>query len=97
LPQAKNLPDGKDPVSVYGYPVGASLAVTQGAVARISYGPYNLELGLQIQLDATLNPGNHSDSTTRQPQAKSPRQGLPPSAQSIPINRRFMGNLFPWA
>ncbi|HEY7314993.1 MAG TPA: trypsin-like peptidase domain-containing protein [Gemmataceae bacterium] len=59
LPKAAGLPEGKDAVSVYGYPVGGtSLAVTRGAVARISYGAYASEFGLQIQIDAAVNPGN---------------------------------------
>jgi S1-C subfamily serine protease len=59
LPEAAGLPEGKDAVSVYGYPVGGtSLAVTRGTVARISYGPYAAEFGLQIQIDAAVNPGN---------------------------------------
>lgn len=56
---ASELPEAKDPVSVYGFPIGgSSLAVTKGTVARISYGPYASEFGLQIQIDAALNPGN---------------------------------------
>jgi S1-C subfamily serine protease len=60
LLRAAELPEGKDTVSVYGYPIGgSSLAVTKGAVARISYGGYAYdEFGLQIQIDAALNPGN---------------------------------------
>jgi S1-C subfamily serine protease len=59
LPKAAGLPEGKDAVSVYGYPVGGtSLAVTRGTVGRISYGPYAAEFGLQIQIDAAVNPGN---------------------------------------
>jgi hypothetical protein len=97
-PKAQDLPDGEDPVSVYGYSVGgSSLAVTKGAVARISYGLYNMEMGLQLQLDAALNPDNHSDSTARQSLAKSPRKGLRPSAGTIPIHRRFIGLLAPRA
>jgi S1-C subfamily serine protease len=57
--KAKDLPDGKDSVSVYGYSVGgSSLAVTKGAVARLSSGLDNLEMGLQIQVDVAINPGN---------------------------------------
>jgi S1-C subfamily serine protease len=58
--RAAELPEVRDTLSVYGYPVGgSSLAVTRGAVARIDFGPYAYaELGLQIQVDAALNPGN---------------------------------------
>jgi S1-C subfamily serine protease len=59
LPKAPGLPEGKDTVSVYGYPVGgSSLAVTKGAVARISYGSYGAEMALHVQIDAAVNPGN---------------------------------------
>jgi S1-C subfamily serine protease len=59
VPKAPGLPEGKDSVSVYGYPIGgASLAVTKGTVARISFGLLNAELGLHIQIDAAVNPGN---------------------------------------
>jgi S1-C subfamily serine protease len=60
LRRAAELPEVRDAVSVYGYPVGgSSLAVTRGSVARIGFGPYGYsELGLQIQVDAALNPGN---------------------------------------
>lgn len=57
--KATGLPEGKDAVSVYGFPVGGtSLAVTKGAVARISYGPLGSEYGLHIQIDGAVNPGN---------------------------------------
>lgn len=58
--RAGELPEVKDAVTIYGYPVGgSSLAVTKGAVARISYAAYSsAELGLQIQIDAAVNPGN---------------------------------------
>jgi S1-C subfamily serine protease len=60
LRRAAGLPEVRDAVSVYGYPVGgSSLAVTRGSVARIGFGAYGYsELGLQIQVDAALNPGN---------------------------------------
>jgi S1-C subfamily serine protease len=58
--RAAELPEVRDAVSVYGYPIGgSSLAVTRGTVARIGFGPYGYaEMGLQIQVDAALNPGN---------------------------------------
>jgi S1-C subfamily serine protease len=60
LAWAKGLPEPKDPVSFYGYPLGASsLVVTRGAVSRIGYGMITgQETGLLIQVDAALNPGN---------------------------------------
>jgi S1-C subfamily serine protease len=57
--KAPELPETKEAVSVYGYPVGgSSLAVTKGAVARISHAFYGSGLGLIIQIDAAVNPGN---------------------------------------
>jgi S1-C subfamily serine protease len=70
VPRAADLPEGKDAVSIYGYPVGgSSLAVTKGTVTRINYGllgsqppmEYGLlgsEMGPYIQIDAAVNPGN---------------------------------------
>jgi S1-C subfamily serine protease len=60
VPRAAELPEVRDTLSVYGYPIGgSSLAVTRGTVARIGFGPYGYsELGLHIQVDAALNPGN---------------------------------------
>ena len=60
LPLAKNLPDIKDAVMVYGYPEGGtSLSITKGIVSRIEFAPYNPPVsGLRIQIDAAINPGN---------------------------------------
>jgi hypothetical protein len=60
LPQAKNLPDIKDAVLVYGFPIGGtSLSVTKGIVSRVDFTPYTFPVsGLRIQLDAAINPGN---------------------------------------
>jgi S1-C subfamily serine protease len=57
---AADLPDVKDAVIVYGYPVGGpSLGITRGIVSRVAYGPCSShESGLLIQVDAALNPGN---------------------------------------
>jgi S1-C subfamily serine protease len=54
------LPDIKDPVLAYGFPVGGtSLSITKGIVSRIEYAAYNLTAGgLRIQIDAAINPGN---------------------------------------
>ncbi|MFH2044978.1 MAG: trypsin-like peptidase domain-containing protein [Pseudomonadota bacterium] len=54
------LPKAKDPVSVYGYPMGGfEQSVTEGIVSRIEYRAvfYGLP-SLLIQIDAALNPGN---------------------------------------
>lgn len=60
LPFAEKLPQIKDSVNVYGYPVGGSeLSVTEGIVSRIDFAPYDAgSAGLRIQVDAALNPGN---------------------------------------
>ena len=60
LPRAENLPDIKDVVMVYGYPIGGtSLSVTKGIVSRVEFTRYNFPVaGLRIQLDAAINPGN---------------------------------------
>ncbi len=56
----EKLPKTKDPVSVYGYPMGGSeQSVTEGIVSRIEYQAafYGVP-SLFIQIDAALNPGN---------------------------------------
>ena len=60
LPRATKLPDIKDAVMVYGYPIGGtSLSVTKGIVSRVEFVPYSFPtFGLRIQLDAAINPGN---------------------------------------
>lgn len=57
---AEQLPQTKDGVSVYGYPLGGDeLSITEGIVSRIEFvGYYRNTLGLRIQVDAALNPGN---------------------------------------
>jgi hypothetical protein len=54
------LPEVKDAVLAYGYPVGGnSLSITKGIVSRIEYVSYNFPTsGLRIQIDAAINPGN---------------------------------------
>jgi|WetSurMetagenome_2_1015567.scaffolds.fasta_scaffold24279_4 S1-C subfamily serine protease len=60
LALADNLPDMKQKVNVYGYPIGGKdLSVTEGIVSRIEYTNLFYEAsGLMIQIDAALNPGN---------------------------------------
>jgi S1-C subfamily serine protease len=66
LPLSAPLPEVKDPVSVYGYPIGgSSLAITKGIVSRIGMGGLRYkEYALQIQIDAALNPGNSGGPAT---------------------------------
>ena len=57
---AAGFPRIKDTVNAYGYPMGGEqLSVTEGIISRIEYTgfAYNT-LGLRIQVDAALNPGN---------------------------------------
>jgi S1-C subfamily serine protease len=56
----EELPKVGDKVKAVGYPKGGdSLSITEGIVSRIEYTEYNLEtMGLRIQVDAALNPGN---------------------------------------
>lgn len=60
LARAQELPDIRDTVTVYGYPIGGtSLSVTKGIVSRIEFTQYTYPVaGLRIQIDAALNPGN---------------------------------------
>ena len=60
LPFAAELPKVKDTVNVYGFPTGGTeLSVTEGIVSRIEFTTYyQFTMGLRIQVDAALNPGN---------------------------------------
>jgi S1-C subfamily serine protease len=60
LPFGEGLPNIKDQVNVYGYPIGGEqLSITQGIVSRIDYTQYFYQsIGLWIQIDAAINPGN---------------------------------------
>ncbi len=60
LPRAEKLPEIKDPVTVYGYPTGgSSLSITKGIVSRIEFVGLGVHtMGLRIQIDAAVNPGN---------------------------------------
>lgn len=58
--RASLLPEVKDEVLAYGYPVGGnSLSITKGIVSRIEFVSYSFPTaGLRIQIDAAINPGN---------------------------------------
>jgi len=60
LPRANILPEIKDAVMAYGYPMGGnSLSITKGIVSRIEFTQYNAPVsGLRIQVDTPINPGN---------------------------------------
>lgn len=60
LPLADKLPAIRGDVSAYGYPLGGEdLSVTKGIVSRIEVASYNHGfIGLRVQVDAALNPGN---------------------------------------
>lgn len=56
----KDIPNLKDVVTVYGFPIGGEqMSITEGIVSRIESVSYALDgFGLRIQVDAALNPGN---------------------------------------
>ena len=60
LARANILPEIKDVVMAYGYPIGGnSLSITKGIVSRIEFTQYNAPVtGLRIQVDTPINPGN---------------------------------------
>lgn len=60
LPRGPGIPDVKDEVLAYGYPMGGSnLSITKGIISRIEFASYNFPVsGLRIQVDAAINPGN---------------------------------------
>lgn len=60
------LPNIGDKANAYGYPMGGEeLSITEGIVSRIEFVNYNAgTLGLRIQVDAALNPGNSGGPVT---------------------------------
>ncbi|WP_312486880.1 S1C family serine protease [Massilia timonae] len=60
VPRAPVLPDVRQQVFAYGYPVGGnSLSTTTGIVSRVEFVNYGaFSSGLRIQIDAPINPGN---------------------------------------
>ena len=60
VPRASVLPDVREAVMAYGYPMGGnSLSITKGIVSRVEFVPYGLgNAGLRVQIDAPINPGN---------------------------------------
>lgn len=55
------LPDMRDRVAVYGYPLGGEeLSITEGVVSRIEVSSYvhSLRNLIDVQTDAAINPGN---------------------------------------
>lgn len=60
LPIADALPDIRSTVNAYGYPMGGEdMSVTEGIISRVDFTQYSMDsLGLRIQVDAALNPGN---------------------------------------
>jgi S1-C subfamily serine protease len=60
VPRASVLPDVREAVLAYGYPVGGtSLSITKGIVSRVEFVPYSYgSAGLRVQIDAPINPGN---------------------------------------
>jgi S1-C subfamily serine protease len=60
VPRASVLPDVREAVMAYGYPMGGtSLSITKGIVSRVEFVPYfSGTAGLRVQIDAPINPGN---------------------------------------
>jgi S1-C subfamily serine protease len=60
LERTHTLPEVKDAVMAYGFPLGgSSLSITKGIVSRIEFVSYKYPVsGLRIQIDAAINPGN---------------------------------------
>jgi S1-C subfamily serine protease len=60
VPRASVLPDVREAVMAYGYPMGgSSLSITKGIVSRVEFVPYSFgSAGLRVQIDAPINPGN---------------------------------------
>jgi S1-C subfamily serine protease len=60
LPRARKLPEVRDPVEAYGFPIGGTeMSVTRGTISRVDYGMYSDgSLGLVLQVSAAVNPGN---------------------------------------
>ena len=54
------LPAARSAVNAYGFPFGGTqISVTEGIVSRVEFSRYYFEvMGLRIQIDAALNPGN---------------------------------------
>jgi S1-C subfamily serine protease len=65
MSRASVLPQIKDEVMAYGFPLGgSSLSITKGIVSRIEFVGYNGSTsGLRIQVDAAINPGNSGGPT----------------------------------
>jgi S1-C subfamily serine protease len=85
LPMSEDLPTVRDEVAVYGYPTGgAELSVTQGIVSRIEFGDYYYAaMGLRIQVDAALNPGNSGGPAISEGKLVGLVFSVIPSAQSV--------------
>jgi S1-C subfamily serine protease len=66
LERSAALPQIKDAVLAYGFPVGGtSLSITKGIVSRIEFVAYNSNAaGLRVQIDAAINPGDSGGPAT---------------------------------
>jgi S1-C subfamily serine protease len=57
LARAGKMPNARDSVEVYGFPIGGDeMSVTKGVVSRVGFGPDHA--GLVLQVSAAINPGN---------------------------------------
>jgi S1-C subfamily serine protease len=66
LERSAALPQIKDAVLAYGFPVGGtSMSITKGIVSRIEFAGYNgYASGLRVQIDAAINPGDSGGPAT---------------------------------
>jgi S1-C subfamily serine protease len=83
LEMATTLPEVRDAVTVYGYPLGGgSLSVTKGIVSRIDFDSVDGG-GLRIQIDAALNPGNSGGPAIVDDKLAGLVFGMMPQAENI--------------
>ena len=53
------MPKVRDAVTAFGYPHGGeTLSATRGIVSRVEFSDYYGRMGLRVQIDAAVNPGN---------------------------------------
>lgn len=53
------IPKLKETINVYGYPIGGEqMSITEGIISRIECASLSSAVGVRLQIDAALNPGN---------------------------------------
>ena len=83
--RASVLPDVREAVMAYGYPVGGtSLSVTKGIVSRVEFVGYGHgSAGLRVQIDAPINPGNSGGPVVDGDKMLGLAFSMAPNAQNI--------------